>query len=168
MMDIMLDIETLSTKPNAAVFEIAMVVFDKHGALADPHFHVGFKPTTGHICPETVAWWLSRAKVCSLQHSVATEAQAAKMVHDFLASKPKHRLWAMPASFDCIILEQFLERNGYDMPTGFRNWRDLRTVRELANWPDPAVAPGHIGHNALHDVRRQINTLTACWERLAK
>lgn len=34
-----------------------------------------------------------------------------------------------------MILQQWLERNGYKMPVSFRNWRDVRTVQELAGWP---------------------------------
>lgn len=170
-MNIMLDIETLSTRPDAAVFEVAAVPFSADGVIDDaPHLHVTFPPSTGHIDVGTVQWWLDRAKKCSLRNRpLMIETEAAQDVHDFLAWPDRaFLLWAKPASFDCVILQQWLERNGYKMPVSFRNWRDVRTVCELAGWPEVEKREGHVTHNALHDCIWQIDTLVECWRRLKK
>ena len=166
-MNLMLDLETLSTEPDAMVFDVAVVPFDDNGVVGDDHLGVLFFPQTGHIDPGTVVWWM-RKESCLLTQTNCSETEAAEKIWEYLNRRQDFRLWAMPTSFDCIILEQFLKRNGHGnkLPIDFRKWRDVRTVRELAWWPEPEKREGHVTHNPYDDCVRQIDTLAECWRRL--
>ena len=167
-MNLMLDIETLSTEPNAMVFEVAIVPFTDSGKVRPGHLHICFNATTGHIDPATVQWWLNRADACTLGKSAMSESGAAEKIETYLHTRSAQYLWAQPTSFDCVVLQQFLMRNGHGpaLPIDSRQWRDLRTARELANWPRTEKRDGHTSHNAYDDCVRQIDTLAECWRIL--
>jgi hypothetical protein len=166
--NIMLDLETLSTQPDAAVFEVALVPFGVEGPDLGDALHVLFVPETGHIDVSTVKWWLKHAEVCRLPDASMSERDAVNRIRSWLSQRSEYTLWGMPASFDCIILEQLLKRHGEHLYINFRQWRDVRTLREQAGWPETKPPEGHISHHALHDAVRQIHTVLACWEARTK
>lgn len=160
----MLDVETMSTQPNAAVFEVAMRKFDPAtGEVAPVSFLWRFIPASGDIDPVTVLWWTRQQARIFDDAPVMTEAQAALDIYQALDEFHECYLWAKPASFDCIILEQLLKRNGLEMPINFRQWRDVRTVVKLA---PPMPGKPETTHNALSDVDDQIAELAWAWKEL--
>lgn len=161
--NLMLDIETLSTKPDAAVFEIALVEFTRHG-MCDDHLNICFVPTTGDVDAATVKWWFQRSEPCSLTTATMPEEDAVRRVVAFMERRKDYALWAQSPAFDCIILQSLLQRRGSDIPIGFREWRDVRTVRELGDWPKVGYRVDGHAHTAFDDCLRQIDTLLACWE----
>lgn len=168
-MHLMLDIETLSTRPDAAVFEVGLVPFDADGPIGE--LRLLWMPKTGHIDADTVRWWLMRKEPCALT-SVdprSDEGAAAKALHDYMKAHSEDMLWANPTSFDCVIVESLLRRYDLPMPIGFRNWRDVRTLRMIAGWPPyPSPREGSSAHSAIDDCRRQVDTVTACWKAMQR
>lgn len=171
MRHFMLDIETLSQHSDAAVFEVGIIEFDRDSNIQDYQRRCWtIEPTTGHIEPATIAWWMRQERIPDLQGS--NELDAARNIHAFLSeitSYPDVRLWAKGPSFDCVILTNFLRRHGFEMPISFRDWRDVRTLMEVADWPElPSVPAGFVAHNTLDDCAEQIVAVRTCWSSLEK
>ncbi len=61
---IMIDIETLSTEPNAAILSIGAVLFSVEQKKIIRTFTINIKMESsinyGHISPETVQWWMEQ------------------------------------------------------------------------------------------------------------
>ena len=165
----MLDSEALSTQPDAAVFEIAILEFKPETGYVMPMERKAWymKPTTGHICPETVAWWARQEK--TLTFGVADEPTTARVIQSFLLDYHNKdvRLWAKSPSFDCVVLTQFLKRHGWAMPIEFRNWRDVRTLLELAGNPEATVDTTSVEHEAVFDCLCQIDQVVKAWKILS-
>lgn len=167
MIRLMLDIETFSRQPNAAVFEVAIVPFDENGK--EPAAPVGYwlwTPRTGHFDGETVVWWMARGGRADLNPEMGPdELDVAHIIHAYLSGFPEDtELWAQHTSFDCVILQQLLERHDYPMPLGFRQWMDLPTLRAAAS--NPKVLRTGPRHSAMNDCRHQIDVFCKCWEIL--
>ncbi|NJN05272.1 MAG: 3'-5' exoribonuclease [Rhodobacteraceae bacterium] len=59
MIHIMIDLETLSTQPDARLLSIGAVSYTDSTILDDVYLPV--QDVGGHVCPDTVAWWLTQA-----------------------------------------------------------------------------------------------------------
>lgn len=177
MKRLMLDIETFSCQPNAAVFEVAIVPFDENGVAALCCVPLGepcepeqlgvwsWVPETGHFEGETVAWWMRRGGRADLVTPTGySEQRIAAEIYDVLAHYAEAELWAQPTSFDCVILQQLLARHGREMPIGFRQWRDLTTLKAVARIG--RVPRSGAEHEAGDDCLHQIKVYGECCRAL--
>ena len=57
----MLDLETLSTRNDAAIISIGLVKFDQNGVIDSQGWALDFSKVTGHIDPGTVKWWMEQS-----------------------------------------------------------------------------------------------------------
>ena len=95
--NLMLDLETLSVKPDAAVFEVALVEFTPH-SVGENHLNLSFMPETGTIDASTVQWWLKQTEPCSLVAATEPESIAVQRIYTYLKRRGDFMLWAQPAS----------------------------------------------------------------------
>jgi len=164
----MIDIETLSTRSDAAILSIGAVFFDiDTGKLGDT-FHTGIKIRTaknyGHIDPETIDWWFSanhdalgsiRAAIRDaplLMNALFDFSKFLTDSSDYIASEIK--TWANSPSFDIVILNNAYKRIGLNTPFKYHNECDLRTlihIAELNGYDKDCIKRQGIKHNALHD-----------------
>ncbi len=163
---IMLDLETLSTAPDAAIVSIGAQVFYPVAGGLGAAFYACIQPEgwKGHIDPKTVAWWLqqsdrARCEVVSgtmqtLEHALLDfSAWVLRTSYNGSTSNPVY-IWANSPAFDCVILRSAYHRVGLKEPWSFRNERCYRTIRAL----NPRVqGPSDTGcaHNALDDAKWQ-------------
>lgn len=170
----MLDLETLSLRSDAAVFEVALVHFDSehnHGMGGGRQFWE-CKVSTGHVCTETVHWWAQQTRKPNWTVGLEEPIMAQK-IHAYLeALNLEHhkavRLWGNTIYFDLPILINFLRRHGYGMPIHRSCMRDVRTVRELAGFPDPKRTSGdRTPHHPTSDCLEQIDKLRMAWNVLS-
>ena len=166
-MRLMLDIETFSRRADAAVFEVAIVPFHEDGKIdppggAHPFGHWLWTPETGHFEGQTVVWWMARGGRADLNpESMLGEAEVTAQIHGYLSQFPEDtELWAQHTSFDCVILQGLLERCGWRLPQGFRQWRDLPTLRAAAG--GPRVPRTRTRHAAVNDCMNQIELWVEC------
>ena len=169
MHDIMLDLETMGSDPNAALCAIGAVSFDIASRQIINHFYMPILLEDsvrcgGVIDPETVIWWLkqSDAARAEISDDGYIEPLALGEFTDFIASvgqRNQVRIWGNGSDFDNVILASAYRRNGLSLPWDFRNNRCYRTVKNL----HPAVALKFVGdrHNALHDAENQARHLIA-------
>lgn len=166
---VMLDLETLSTRKNACIVQIAAIAFDpRDGSVsADPSKRPLFNrfviDTEGFIDPKTVAWWLQQKAAPALGKKIETCGRPLDTVlREFYGwyedlGKDVEAVWSHGATFDIAIVEQRCSELGLPMPWHYRHPRDTRTLYALAPGGMPAV-PGNpeLTHDALYDCEVQI------------
>lgn len=168
MKSIMIDLETFSTKPDAAIVSIGAVIFDENEVLES--YYAALFPAHGHIDPKTVMWWMKQndaARHVITNSEPEDDEAAAIRLYDFVLAGGHNiqEVWANDPNFDCTILENWWVRikpqrmttEWLQYPFNFRHYRSFRTLRSLSKDMDVEVArvdPG-VAHNALSDATAQ-------------
>lgn len=160
MKNVMLDLETLSTEPNAMICSIGAVVFDQSGLGAEFYrrIDIGYHDQIdAHISPSTVLWWLRQSDEAreSFDTEQATEWLPALM--DFSAFidhyAPEALIWGNGSDFDNVILANAYKRAGLTPPwRGYKN-RCYRTLKSIV--PKIKIERSGTHHHALDDARSQ-------------
>lgn len=173
MTHVMLDLETMSTAPNAAIVQIGAAIFDPAGDGITEEFErtIALQSSVmagGHIDPKTVAWWRDRPFPTRLSIERSAEPLHVAL---FLFSVwlPKDaRIWANGAAFDPPVLESAYRGCGVELPWHYRNVIDMRTVLWLAEsmcgWKKPEH--GEAAHTALADAIDQVAVVQSAYRAL--
>ncbi len=162
-MQVMLDLETLSTEPNAMVVAIGAVKFDAHRIL--DKFYVTIDAADSerygrHISAGTVLWWMSEERVAARAQAFLKENVDMHSALDGFAQwfgPDSLPVWGNGASFDNVILGSSYKSAGLEQPWKFWDDRCYRTVKNLA----PAIKLERVGtfHNAVDDAESQARHL---------
>lgn len=153
---ILLDLETLATKPNAVITEIAAVVLE-NGTIYDSLIQPSSYPTMDsafYIDPETVEWHDARRKSNYIEYLNLRGESFKEAAHEFVTwcervSEGKQIvLWVHGTDFDVPILKNFLSYCGLETPWRYSDVKDFRTLSAL--FPEIAYKKGD--HSALDDV----------------
>lgn len=166
---ISLDIETLSTRPNAAIASIGAVRFDPHSDWIGDTFHanVSLFNCQHHglaIDTATVLWWLqqndaARARLVAGQQDAMPLLTALEVLAEFIfATAAEPELWVNGASFDLPILASAYRAVDLPLPWNYWQERDLRTIKALNKGARIDRAEG-IKHNALYDALYQAQSI---------
>nr|WP_315540136.1 3'-5' exonuclease [uncultured Comamonas sp.] len=170
---IVLDLETLSTQPNAVIASIGAVALTAGGSFVS-EFHMpittdNFRQCHRHVCPNTVAWWEQQsedAKLGSIHAPNPTLPHQA--LEAFTAwvqqhSDPKKvKVWGNGSSFDNVILSSlYADYPELVRPWAYWNDRDMRTVLDLHPQAKNVGEFEGVKHNALHDARHEAKQLAA-------
>lgn len=171
----MVDIETLSTQPDATILSIGAVLFDPFQVnmpdeLANGYtFYVNVDRNSqprSRSSEDTVAWWAQQspeAQAALLVNPLPIEVALVEL-HNFLCFRqgashpPAHELWANGPNFDCVVLEHaYRQYSRFKLPIDFRRQYCVRSLKEMA-WRHgtgrPRIEVG-IKHNALDDCIQQ-------------
>ena len=161
----MIDIETLSTAPNALVLSVGMVSFDETNIFDKMYIKNRISTATGDVSRDTAIWWMkqsdeARKAIVESQKGVIEmpEYNLVQELRDTLCTYSVKTIWSQ-GSFDQNIIENLMLRNGVDkmqLPEYYK-WRDLRTVRKLLHIKNEVKAK--VLHNALEDATAQVKTL---------
>lgn len=181
-MDTMLDLETLSTRPDAAILQVAAVAFDpdpyRPTIVSGDQFNMYARIDSdgqGRVENDTLRFWL-------LADDPARRALAAgldgadglvSVLVAFAAWRQRYPgpIWSHGASFDIPILDAAYARVGLQVPWGYRDTRDTRTLYALAT-PDgrppevPAFDVRGVEHDALYDARLQARQVREAYRLL--
>ena len=162
-MDIMIDIETCGTGPNACILTIAAQCFDplqrqsynelrSYYARIDPD-----SQSDRNIEQGTIEWWATQPREAQEEAFGEDNRIPLKQALEELGVLiwQSKRFWANGPTFDANILEHAYKSYGLNLPWKFYVVRDARTVYSLV--PDLAKYPA--SHHALEDCRRQIDLL---------
>jgi hypothetical protein len=167
MSDVMIDIETWSTAPNATILTIGAIKFDRKGGFLKPMgqyetFYVRVDPQSCEAIgcytdPNTVKWWKNQSRQAQYE---AIENPDKMPITEALTKLSKwignsRYIWANSPSFDCVILESAYERCGLEIPWKFWNTRDCRTIFDLSGIRKNTLPAGN-EHYAVADCYRQI------------
>ena len=172
---VMVDIETLSTKPNALVLaigacEINFQLNDTGHKFYTSIDHNSYTGLDYHIDPDTVLWWMSQSE--DARRAIYVDTGSRKPIHSVLEDlgswmcdlmitgngADELHVWGNGADFDNVVLTHFFKQCGVTQPWSFRGNRCFRTVKNLfPDTPDPADAV--VKHLALQDAEWQANKL---------
>ena len=161
--DLMIDLETLATSPDASILTIGAVKFDPFGDdVKNPKCEKFYCRVDLDSCDAlglvtndaTVEWWANQSK----------EAQAAAFdptnriqIEDAFQQLYKFcwgakRVWSNGACFDIVICEHVFRKVGRAIPWKFWEVRDVRTAFDLGINPQ---RPPVTAHHALEDAWNQ-------------
>ncbi|WGL95323.1 3'-5' exonuclease [Arsenophonus nasoniae] len=179
---LMIDLETMGTRPTAAILSIGAVFFDPESGLLGDEFYeridlnsvMQHKETT--VEADTIKWWLtqsSEARREIVKDGLISIQQALARFSGFitLSSVPDTlKVWGNGATFDNIILRSTYERFGFSVPWRWFNDRDVRTAVEFGrclNFDPKRDMPFEgIQHNALADAKHQAKYLSTIWKKV--
>lgn len=167
-----LDIETLSTEPNAVVLSFALVAFDPNGTLPNTVFHERFlhldeQFALGRDMSEsTLLWWMAQLRAPRKQQERAPRGTCGEAVMDMVRwlrtmtgegdqiegpmVSQRAKIWGNGKDFDVVILGDLARQLGFETPWLFRNARCFRDL--YLQHPDVTTeVPNLIKHSAEHD-----------------
>jgi exodeoxyribonuclease VIII len=171
---VMVDLETLGTRPGSVITSIGATKFDENGPYGEPFYmridlqscvDVGML-----IDIETVKWWMRQSDEARSEFQ-----KEAFAIDDVLNSftewlcYPSNvvELWGNGANFDNALLKAAYDNIGLKAPWAFWHDRCYRTLKAM--YPHIKM-PKRVGthHNALDDVISQVNhlILIPCFQEL--
>lgn len=165
---IALDIETMSTRSDAAVIAIGMVAFDLVADKVEAEFYIAIHLATavrdgGVMDPAAVLFWFGQPQDVQRKWiwQAIDNADALAMANAFI-EKHAGQVWARGPQFDCVILRNAMERIGITPAWSFRDERDART---LVNAHSKVPLPEFIGvkHFAIDDARNTVREVRAIY-----
>ena len=160
--DVMVDLETLGTRPGAVILSIGAVVFGKDGADTDLTFEECIDIDSCLRCGLTVdggtlEWWLRQNERARGIFQVKGKPLTMVLVNfaGWLQALPGDlRLWGNGASFDCALLAEAYRRAGWlELPWKYTAERCYRTLAALHS--EVPKAKALVAHCALDDALAQ-------------
>ena len=168
----MLDLETLSTRPNAVILTLGAVKFNPF-SLEDPGPGLYIRPDVDEqiaqgrdVQDETVNWWMNQAEDVR-EEALGTDGRISveamyRQLNRFLVGA--NSIWAQGPLFDFAILENLYRQYGWPTPWQYWQIRDSRTLFGVHG--DPRVK-GKVGlHNALEDCVSQATAVQQVYNKL--
>ena len=175
--DVMTDLETTDTEPNAAIAAIGATVFDRQSGQLGNRFYVSIDISTsvadgGVISAETFKWRM--AQTSTARQSFAGTAHIHSALHQFgnwlqlqrTTPDSEIRIWGNGPDFDMVVLSQSYKRAGMVLPWKFWNVRCFRTLK--AEYPSIPMERSGTHHNALDDAITQAKHVLRIDAELAK
>lgn len=177
-MHLMIDLETLSTLPDAPIIQIGVVYFPLPGRgvsslgrwNVDPQsaFDLGLRPRW-----DTVKFWMSQAQQrTAAADEIMDGADTYHLADALLDLANRFRalgadtVWSHGAGFDLPILRTAYAAICEETPWGYRQERCTRTLFALAELMRPGWASEfpEAAHDALVDARQQALKVQAAME----
>lgn len=164
---IVIDLETMSTKPTAAIVSIGAVRLDAGFNLTkDPYFYERVSLESSMDCglsvdAGTILFWMQQCHAA--RQAVTAEGSlqlhpAIWKLHAFMTQLPGEvHVWGYGPEFDNVVLTNAFNVVGARLPWHYRNNRSLRELRHL--YPNVSVPREGTFHNALDDAKRQAQML---------
>lgn len=168
-LEVMLDLETMSTNSSAAIVSIGAVKFDptgKIGELGDPTNpeYAPFYCTVElpscidaglHVSGSTIEWWLNQEKAAQAALTGEPRWPIEKALGEFWIwfGSQSMPTWGNGADFDCVILHNAYEKLHGTAPFKFYHHRCFRTMKSL--FPDVPYVKPTLAHHALSDAEAQ-------------
>jgi len=161
--DIMIDLETLATSPDAAILTIGAVKFDPFGDdVNDPKCTKFYTRVDLDSCDkiglvtndDTIAWWANQSKEAQDEAFGETDrvdiVDAMHQLYKFCWGAK--RVWSHGATFDIVICEHIFRKIEKAIPWSFWEVRDTRTLFDIGINPN---RPPVLKHHALEDAWNQ-------------
>jgi len=172
MADIMLDIETLGTRPGCVILTLGAVKFNPF-SLDAPGPGLYVRPDVDEqiakgreVQEDTMLWWMEQAEDVREEalgeDGRITVEEMYRQLNRFLVGS--NNIWCQGPAFDMVIIENLYRQYGWPTPWQFWQIRDSRTLFGVHG--DPRVK-GKVGlHNALEDCVSQATAVQQVYNKL--
>lgn len=170
-MELMIDLETLSSRRNAAVMGLAAATFDLTGDGIENMFHVNFDlafQRDRDIDPGTLYWWLSqndRARRGLVDPIPVSVVEGLQQFRHWCSDVRVTRAWSYGASFDLAILDDLHIWIGMENPVGKKLSMCARTIYNITNTSKLGNMEG-TQHHPMDDVVHQVHRMQQAWKKL--
>lgn len=177
---IMLDLETMGIRPDAAIIAIGAVVFDHEGTGRTFYIPVQLQSSMdngGTVDASTIIWWMKQPDAARQLFSdgAAVGLNVALLLFKAWlldatgssASAKEAEVWGNGADFDNVILASAYRNCGIEQPWGTFKNRCYRTFRQMVGGPGKDLPrPGGTAHHAMQDAlyqaRNVVHLANAC------
>lgn len=158
MPDVMIDLETMGTRPDCVVLTIGAVKFDPVGdrePVDQLYYRLDIERQTAlgrTIDDSTLAWWSQQSEEVRNEAFSDADRTDLDVVLDHLNRfvVGAKNIWAHGAVFDITILENLMRQLGRPCPWNYWQVSDSRTLFKMLP-KDPRPADRGDLHNALAD-----------------
>ena len=169
----MLDLETLGSRPTAAITQLGACYFDINtgevGATYKQNIDIGSSLLAGLTVDEdTIRWWQERIGSCGtwLEDTEPIQHRLTEFAAWIVANGKVKSVWSH-ATFDIPILQNAYQVVGIKMPFHYRTARDIRTLVDLSGLKIPTgEMSANKTHDALEDCLYQVEYCTKCYKEL--
>ena len=171
-MDLMLDLESLGTRPDCAILTLGVVKFDpytvdKFGDSLYLRIDVDEQLALGReVQEDTLTWWGRQADDVR-EEALGEENRVSldKLYRDLNRfCVGVGNIWCQGPAFDIVILENIYRQKGWPTPWQFWQIRDSRTLFGVHGDPREKGKAGL--HNALEDCISQAQGVQEIYRRL--
>jgi hypothetical protein len=173
MKNIMLDLETLGTKPGSIVLSIGAVYFDLSGLGEEFYSVIRIQDSEKYGLTKdksTVDWWSRQSKEAQDAISKASSIEAPGLSEVLRAFskfvKPRSRIWGNGSDFDNVLLFSLYEAASIVPPWKFYNNRCFRTLKNLTIADEDFTEEKENNHNALFDAKNQAEKAVRILKRI--
>ncbi len=171
---IVLDIETLDTKPNAAIIALAAVVMTvEHGILNDDFYEIvdldSSLKSGGTVDADTLKWWLTVPSESAKAEIIKQRGKPLDKVltrfSEYMTRGNSLKVWGNGANFDNVIIRSSYDRLGRICPWTHKQDMCFRTLKGF--FPELIVKPPvDKQHIAIEDTRAQATSLLSMLRKM--
>jgi hypothetical protein len=163
---VMIDLETMSTRANAAIVSLGACKFTFETGITDEFLvNIDLKSCHDvglHISKDTVEWWKKQPKEAMNAWKIDPQPiqLALTELNNFIGNDSKQFCWCQGASFDFPILHSAYTACNIQWGTKYWNEMCSRTVFNLLGIRNDKIRKNQTGnHTALADALSQTQTL---------
>lgn len=174
MTNVMLDLETMGTRPGSVIVSVGAIEFDPKTAALGRTFYqtcsIASAVDVGlAMDPETVTWWLQQNESARQELTKAKGDLKSVLVafsHWMFHCGKDVKVWGNGSDFDNALLAEAYRRVNEPIPWLFWNNRCYRTMKSLFRTVKLEREGTH--HNALDDAIHQAKHLQLINREIAK
>lgn len=164
---VMLDLETMGTRPGSSILSLGAVLVDLAGNTGDSFYstisHASCIDAGLTVDEQTRAWWSQQsadARAAVLRDPKPLDCVAAEF-SSWLRSSSAIYVWSQGANFDPVLWEAASVAVKRSAPWKFFNVRDTRTLYHIAGFNPKGMPRAGTYHNALDDAFHQVKCVAA-------
>lgn len=165
VVNIMLDLETLGTRPDSAILVIGACVFEPETCIVADKFctKIDLEDTLRRgfsVDADTLKWWMMQSDEAKKEAFSAPAAQLMSVpealanfgewIYEKVTDLSEVRMWGNGIDFDNVLLAEAYKKMQMPLPWDFRGNRCFRTVKNLHSDVEKPAKIG-ISHSAIDD-----------------
>lgn len=169
MLDLMLDLETLSTDSNALVTTISAVQFDKKTGEIGKEFEIGLRwdeqqSKGASLDVKTIEWWLTQSKDAQktmMRKRQVNVNEALQSFNSWIGESFSNefnavKLWGNGVGFDNTILRSLYKRHDVEFVLPYWCDNDVRTWVSIKGINPREFEFEGVKHRGIDDCKHQI------------